>query len=33
MLSPCTDITNSCKLDNVITMIGATKKYGQYPLK
>ena len=33
ILSPCTDITNSCKLENVLTMISATKKYGVYPLK
>ncbi len=33
MLSPCTDITNSCKLENVLAMICATKKYGEYPLK
>ncbi len=33
MLSACTDITNSCKLDNVLAMISATKKYGEYPLK
>ncbi len=33
MLSPCTDITNSCKLENVLTMISTTKKYGEYPLK
>jgi len=33
ILSPCTDITNSCKLENVLTMISATKKYGTYPLK
>jgi len=33
MLSPCTDITNSCKLDNVLTMMSAAKKYGEYPLK
>ena len=33
MLSPCTDITNSCKLENVLTMISATKKYGENPLK
>ena len=32
ILSPCTDITDSCKLDNVLTMIEATKKYGKYPL-
>ncbi|MHA1509676.1 MAG: uroporphyrinogen decarboxylase family protein, partial [Promethearchaeota archaeon] len=33
MLSACTDITNSCKLENVLAMISATKKYGEYPLK
>ena len=33
MLSACTDITNSCKLENVLTMISATKKFGEYPLK
>jgi uroporphyrinogen decarboxylase len=33
MLSACTDITNSCKLENVLTMIFTTKKYGEYPLK
>ncbi|MBY8987768.1 MAG: hypothetical protein KGD61_04890 [Candidatus Lokiarchaeota archaeon] len=33
MLSACTDITNSCKLENVLTMISTTKKYGVYPLK
>ena len=33
ILSPCTDITNSCKVKNILTMIEATKKYGQYPLK
>ena len=32
MLSACTDITNSCKLENVLTMISATKKFGEYPL-
>ncbi|MHA2287598.1 MAG: uroporphyrinogen decarboxylase family protein [Promethearchaeota archaeon] len=32
MLSACTDITNSCRLENVLTMISATKKYGVYPL-
>ncbi len=32
ILSPCTDITNSCKLENVLTMISATKKYGKYPI-
>lgn len=33
ILSPCTDITNACKLENIFTMISATKKYGKYPLK
>ena len=33
MLSACTDITNSCKLENVLTMISAAKKYGEYPLR
>jgi hypothetical protein len=33
ILSACTDITNSCKLENVLTMISTAKKYGQYPLK
>ncbi len=33
IMSPCTDITNSCKLENVLTMISAKKKYGKYPLK
>jgi uroporphyrinogen-III decarboxylase len=33
ILSPCTDITNVCKLENVFAMISATKKYGKYPLK
>jgi uroporphyrinogen-III decarboxylase len=33
ILSPCTDITNSCKLENVLTMISTTKKYGEYPLR
>jgi len=33
MLSPCTDITNSCKLENVLAMISAAMKYGEYPLK
>ena len=32
ILSPCTDITNSCKIENVFTMISAAKKYGKYPL-
>ena len=33
LLSACTDITNSCNLENVLTMISATKKFGEYPLK
>ncbi|MHA1913378.1 MAG: uroporphyrinogen decarboxylase family protein [Promethearchaeota archaeon] len=33
MLSPCTDITNACKLENIFAMISAAKKYGSYPLK
>ncbi|MHA1914577.1 MAG: uroporphyrinogen decarboxylase family protein [Promethearchaeota archaeon] len=33
ILSPCTDLTNVCKLDNVFTMISTTKQYGKYPLK
>ena len=33
ILSACTDITNACKLENIFTMISATKKYGKYPLK
>ena len=33
ILSPCTDITNSCKVENVLTMISTTKKYGEYLLK
>ena len=33
ILSPCTDITNACKLENIFTMITATKKFGKYPLK
>ncbi len=32
ILSPCTDITNACKLDNILAMMKAIKKYGQYPL-
>ncbi len=32
ILSACTDITNSCKVENVLTMISTTKKYGQYPI-
>ena len=33
MLSACTDIRNACKLENILTMISATKKYGNYPLR
>ena len=32
MLSACTDITNACKVENVLSMISAAKKYGQYPI-
>ena len=32
MLSACTDITNSCKVENVLTMISAAKKHGKYPI-
>ena len=32
ILSACTDITNSCKLENVLEMISSSKKYGHYPL-
>ncbi|MHA2399093.1 MAG: uroporphyrinogen decarboxylase family protein [Promethearchaeota archaeon] len=31
ILSPCTDITTACKLENIFTMVSATKKYGKYP--
>ncbi|MFX0137325.1 MAG: uroporphyrinogen decarboxylase family protein [Candidatus Hodarchaeota archaeon] len=33
ILSPCGDITNSCKLENIFTMISTVKKYGKYPLE
>jgi uroporphyrinogen-III decarboxylase len=33
ILSPCTDLTNACKVKNVQTMVAATKKFGQYPLQ
>ena len=33
ILSPCTDITTACKLENIFTMVSATKKYGKYPLE
>jgi len=32
MLSACTDITNVCKVENVLAMISAAKKYGKYPI-
>ncbi len=32
IMSACTDITNSCKLENVLTMISTVKNYGYYPL-
>ncbi|MFW9783700.1 MAG: uroporphyrinogen decarboxylase family protein [Candidatus Heimdallarchaeota archaeon] len=33
ILSPCTDLTDACKVENVLAMISATKKYGNYPLE
>ena len=33
ILSPCTDLTNSCKVENVLTMIQTAQKYGKYPLR
>jgi hypothetical protein len=33
ILSPCTDLTNSCKVENVQAMLDAVKKFGRYPLK
>lgn len=30
ILSPCTDLTNSCKLENVRAMLDAVEKYGRY---
>jgi uroporphyrinogen-III decarboxylase len=33
ILSPCTDITDSCKFENIQAMIAAVHKYGKYPLK
>lgn len=33
ILSPCTDITDSCKFENIQAMIAAVHKYGNYPLK
>jgi hypothetical protein len=32
MFSPCTDLTDSCKLENVETMMATWKKYGNYPV-
>lgn len=32
MFSPCTDLTDSCKLENVETMMATWKKYGTYPM-
>jgi hypothetical protein len=32
MLSACTDITNACKVENILTMISTAKKYGKYPI-
>jgi uroporphyrinogen decarboxylase len=33
ILSPCTDLTDSCKFENGMAMVEATKKWGQYPLQ
>nr|MDO8109205.1 uroporphyrinogen decarboxylase family protein [Candidatus Sigynarchaeota archaeon] len=32
IFSPCTDLTDSCKLDNAITMMETYKKYRKYPI-
>ncbi|MHA1794286.1 MAG: uroporphyrinogen decarboxylase family protein [Promethearchaeota archaeon] len=32
ILAPCTDLTDSCKVENVIAMVDAVEKYGQYPI-
>jgi hypothetical protein len=32
ILSACTDLTNSCRVENVLAMISSTKKFGNYPL-
>jgi len=32
ILSSCTDISDSCKYENVIEMIKTAKKYGKYPI-
>jgi len=32
ILSPCTDITDSCKFENVLEMIETVKKFGNYPI-
>ncbi|MBD3353397.1 MAG: hypothetical protein GF364_18085 [Candidatus Lokiarchaeota archaeon] len=32
ILSPCSDFTNSCKLENAITMMETYKKYRNYPI-
>jgi uroporphyrinogen decarboxylase len=32
MFSPCTDLTDSCKLENVEVMMATYKKYCQYPI-
>lgn len=33
ILSPCTDLTDSCKFENGMAMIEAARKWGTYPLK
>jgi hypothetical protein len=32
MFSPCTDLTDSCNLDNVLAMMQTWKKFGNYPI-
>jgi uroporphyrinogen-III decarboxylase len=32
MFSPCTDLTDSCNLDNVLAMMQTWKKFGHYPI-
>ncbi|GAB4319352.1 MAG: hypothetical protein Kow0069_22830 [Promethearchaeota archaeon] len=33
VFSPCTDLTDACKLSNVEAMMAAFKKYGKYPVR
>jgi hypothetical protein len=32
MFSPCTDLTDSCRLENAVAMMGTFKKYCNYPV-